>query len=204
MSELDKIIEMYIDFEKTVRAAMTALCTGHCSVCATVCCREELCRETIEAPFLCLLRKEAPALAAYSSIRGWLTDIGCALSIGRAPVCYHFLCTDILAAQNTQLDRYMLEVLAALINHIGKNALADRHLMEILDLEDLHRVKLPRFSKKLHEAQTAFNAVEAYLNTRCFDDNSISELTKILSRYPSGDGLQKTETRWKSVNSDSR
>lgn len=180
MSELDKIIEMYIDFEKKVSMTMTAMCTAHCSACATVCCREELCRETVEAPFLCLLRKEAPALAAYSSDRGWLTDSGCALSMGRAPVCYHFLCTDILASQNTQIDRYMLEVLAALINHIGKNALGDRHLVEILDLEDLQRVKLPQFSKKLLEAQTAFNAVEAYLNTRCFDEHSIPEITNIL------------------------
>jgi hypothetical protein len=113
-----------------------------------------------------------------------LTKKGCALSTGRAPVCYHFLGTDILATQTTQLDRYMLEVLAALINHIGKNALGDRHLVEILDLNDLHRLKLPRFSKKLHEAQTAFNAVEAYLNTRCLDENSIPDLTKILPRCP--------------------
>jgi hypothetical protein len=182
MSDLDKIIEKYIDFEKSLQAAMIAVCTGYCSACTTVCCREELCRETVEAPFLCLLRKEAPALAAYSSDGGWLSDNGCALSMGRAPVCYHFLCTDILAAHNTQLDRYMLEVLAALINHIGKNALGDRHLVEILDLDDLYCVKLPRFSKKLHEARAAFNAVEAYLNTRCFDEKSIPDLTKILPR----------------------
>jgi hypothetical protein len=163
---------------------MIAICAPQCRGCTNVCCREELCRETIEAPFLCLLHEKNLPSNSYNSRKGWLTKKGCALSTGRAPVCYHFLCTDILAAQNTQLDRYMLEVLAALINHIGKNALGDRHLVEILDLDDLHRLKLPRFSKKLHEARAAFNAVEAHLNTGCLDENSIPDLTKILPHRP--------------------
>ncbi len=185
MPDYDKIIGTYMDFEKKLQAPMKTVCAEYCSSCASVCCREELCRETLEAPFLRQLRKKAPAPVAYSSDQGWLTDSGCALSIGRAPVCYHFLCKDILAAQGTQLDRYLLKVLAALINHVGKNALGDRHLVEIFDSQDLHRVKLPRFLKKLHEAQAALNAVEAYLHSGYFDDISIPELTKILPGCPS-------------------
>jgi hypothetical protein len=184
MPDLDNIIQQYLNLEKKVQAAMKAICGPHCRGCTKVCCREELCRETIEAPFLCLLREESLPSAPYSSGKGWLTNTGCALSTGRAPVCYHFLCTDILAAQGARLDRYMLEVLAALINHIGKNALGSRHLVEILDIDDLHRIKLPRFLKNLDEARAAFNAVEAYLITRCFDENSIPDLTKILPHCP--------------------
>ncbi len=184
MPNLDNFIRQYLDFEKKVKATMIAICGPHCRGCTKVCCREELCRETIEAPFLYLLHEKSLPSTSYSSGKGWLTNTGCALSSGRAPVCYHFLCTDILAAQDTQLDRYMLEVLAALINHIGKNALGNRHLVEILNLDDLYRVKLLRFSKKLCEAQAAFNAVEAYLNTRCVDENNIPDLTKILPRCP--------------------
>ena len=184
MRDLDKFIQQYLEFEKQVKATMIAVCGPYCRGCANVCCREELCRETVETPFLCLLREKNLPSTPYSSHKGWLTDIGCALSFGRAPVCYHFLCTDILAAQDTRLDRYMLEVLAALINYIGKKALANRHLVEILDLDDLQRVNYSRLSKQLDEAQVAFIIVEAYLKTRYFDESSLPALTKILPYCP--------------------
>jgi hypothetical protein len=184
MGSLNLIVKQYLDFEKKVQKAMTAICGSHCRGCVNVCCREELCRETVEAPFLCRLSENSISSAVYGLRVGWLTVAGCALATGRAPVCYHFLCTDILDAQATRLDRYMLEVLAALINHIGKNALGGRHLVEILDSDDLHRVKLSRFSKKMDEAQAAFNAVEAYFKTRCFDQDSIPALTKIHPNCP--------------------
>lgn len=158
---------------------MTGKCAGHCCACTRVCCREELCRETIESPFLCLLCQKFPPPAAYSSQNGWLTKTGCALSIGRAPVCYHFLCSDILVSRPTPLDRYLLEVLAALINHIGKNALGRHHLVEIMNPDALNRVKLSRFKKKLAEARTALNIILNYFDHGQLDAGSLAEISCI-------------------------
>ena len=194
MADLDLLLREYARFEKSLRKAMTAMCAAHCCTCTRVCCREELCRETLESPFLHLLSRNSSPSAAYSSQNGWLTKTGCALSIGRAPVCYHFLCSEILASRPTAPDRYMLEVLAALVNHIGKNALGRRHLVEIMDSDDLQRVKLSRFKIKLAEAQTALNIIVDYFDHGQLDDGSISRLSRIRPLPSDNNLLEMTES----------
>ena len=179
MADLDLLLREYAQFEASLRKAMTAMCAAHCCTCTRVCCREELCRETLESAFLHLLSRNFSRSAAYSSQNGWLTKTGCALSIGRAPVCYHFLCSEILASRPTPLDRYMLEVLAALVNHIGKNALAGRHLVEIINPDDLCRVKFSRFNKKLAQAQAALKITMDYFDHGILDEKNISNLSRI-------------------------
>lgn len=179
MADLDILLREYARFEENLRRAMIGMCAGYCRACPHVCCREELCRETIESPFLRLLHQKFPPPATYSSQNGWLTRTGCALSIGRAPVCYHYLCSNILISQLTPLDGYLLEVMAALVNHIGKNALGRRHLVEIMNPEDLYRVKFTRFEKKLAEAQAALNLIVNYFDYGHIDAQRIDKLSRI-------------------------
>ena len=179
MADLDILLREYAQFEEALRTTMTGMCAVHCCACTRVCCREELCRETIESPFLHLLRRKSPPPVAYSSQNGWLTQTGCALGIGRAPVCYHFLCSDILVSQPTPIDAYLLEVLAALINHIGKNALGGRHLVEIMNPDDLLRVKLSRFEKRLDETRRALDIIVDYFDNGHFDAGCIAKLSAI-------------------------
>ncbi len=179
MADLDILLREYGQFEDRLRTAMTGMCAVHCCVCTRVCCREELCRETFESPFLRLLCQKYPPSAEYDSRNGWLTKTGCALSIGRAPVCYHFLCSEIMISRPTPLDGYMLEVLAALVNHVGKKALGRRHLVEILNSNDLTRVKLSRFKRKLVQAQTALDIIVDYFDHGTLDVGNISKLSQI-------------------------
>ncbi len=179
MADLDILLDEYAQFEDRLRKVMSAICAPHCCACNRVCCREELCRETIESPFLSLLRQKFPSPSAYCSQNGWLTRTGCALGIGRAPVCYHFLCSDILVSQPTPIDAYLLKVLAALINYIGKNALGRRHLVEIMNPDDLLRVKLLRFKKKLAEARSVLNIIVDYFDHGHLDARSLAELSRI-------------------------
>lgn len=201
MSELNKIVEKYIDFEKRLRAFMDTICAQHCRNCDDVCCRQEFCRETIESPFLSLLREKAPPLETYSSEFGWLTETGCALCMGRAPVCYEFLCTDILASQKTKFDRSMIKVLSALINHLGKNALGPRHLVEILHKEDLHRLRLARFEKRLNDAEAGLNVVTTYLRNQSFDGRYLPILVRITPSqvYVSKDFAKDEHRKQKSI-----
>ena len=179
MTDLDILVREYALYEDKVRTAMIGMCVANCRACTRVCCREELCRETIESPFLCLVRQQAPPMMNYSSVDGWLTKTGCALSIGRAPVCYHFLCSDILSSQPSIVDRYVLKALAALVTHIGKNALGHRHLVEIMDRDDLNRVKLSRFRKKMREARAALNVIMDYYKFALVEDDRFTTLSRI-------------------------
>jgi hypothetical protein len=163
MSELDRIIDKYINFEKNVRVMTDTICGPHCAHCDKVCCKPDFCRETIESPFLSHLLEKYPPPTTYSTESGWLTDTGCGLFIGRPPVCYEFLCENILASQQSEFDCYIMKILSALMTHIGKNAAGRRHLVELLHKDDLHRMRPLRFEKKLQEAQAAFGVVAAYL-----------------------------------------
>ena len=180
MSELDDIIEKYLDFEKDVRLMMDSVFARHCSCCDKVCCKRDFCRETIESPFLSHILEKSPPSANYDPESGWLTDVGCRLFIGRPPVCYEFLCEDILASQKSGFDRYMVKILSALMTHTGKNAAGGRHMVELLHQDDLHRMRLLRFEKKLQEARAAFGVVAAYMEKKYFEDKSLAILAKII------------------------
>jgi hypothetical protein len=180
MSELDYIIEKYLNFEKNVRVMMDSVCARHCSRCDKLCCNPDICRETIESPFLSHLLEAFPPSTTYNTKSGWLTDTGCGLFIGRPPVCYEFLCETILASQKSEFDCYMVKILSALMAHIGKNATGGRHLVELLAKDDLHRIRPLRFIKKLQEAQAAFGVVAAYFGKKCFEDVSFTVLAKII------------------------
>ena len=180
MSELDDIIEKYLSFEKDVRLMMDSVCAGHCSCCDKLCCNQEYCRETIESPFLSYILENYLPSTNYDTESGWLTDSGCRLFIGRPSVCYEFLCEDILASQKSEFDRYIFKILSALMTHTGKNAAGGRHMVELLHQDDLHRMRLLRFEKKLQEARAAFSIVAAYLGKKYFEDDSLAILAKII------------------------
>ena len=180
MSELDDIIVKYLRFEKDVRVLMDSICARHCSRCHRLCCNHDFCQETIESPFLSHILEKFPPSASYDIESGWLKDTGCGLLIGRPPVCYEFLCEDILASQKTEFDRYVVKVLSALMSHIGKNSVGGRHLVEILHEDDLQRIVPLRFEKKLQEAQAALGVIAAHLKKEIFEDSSFAILAKLV------------------------
>jgi hypothetical protein len=114
---LIRILEEYAAFETEVRRQLANICAPHCAVCKRVCCRPEYCRETIDSPFLALLNPEISPNSQYSADRGWLTLRGCALSAGRPPVCYQFICKKIFDSLPDDTSRYLLEVLSELVVH---------------------------------------------------------------------------------------
>lgn len=159
---LRQILEKYAAFETAVRRQISDFCAPHCSVCALVCCRAEFCRENIDSPFLSLLSSEIQCDAAYNAACGWLTSSGCALSAGRPPVCYQFNCDKILTSLPDDLNRYLIRVLSDLVPHIGKRALGNRHLVEIMDPAQLKKVKHGRFEKRLGESRNALQVIQSY------------------------------------------
>ena len=137
MDELEHILRDYAAFESEVRAFTSELWDQWCSNCREVCCKALYCRETFESPFLFLLLDKYSYQFHNNTQKAWLSEAGCRLSIGRPPVCYEFLCANILDAQQTGMHRYAMIVLSKLVSHIGKRALGPRHLIEIMDPADL-------------------------------------------------------------------
>ena len=180
MDELDHILKDYAAFEAEVGAFSSDLWFQWCSTCRKVCCQAVYCRETYESPFLFLLLKRHSHPVSYGTQQDWLSEAGCKLLFGRPPVCYEFLCATILEAQQTGMQRYAMIVLAKLISHIGKKALGSRHLIEVMDPDDLKKVRYSRFQKRLSEARNAFDVVQLFFSGHKLEDDALRVLSKIL------------------------
>ena len=181
-AKLTKIFKDYAAFETEVRHQMADICAPHCSICKRICCRSEYCRENIDSPFLTLLCAQTRLNTAYSTERGWLTPAGCALSAGRPPVCYQFICKKIFASLPDDIHRYLLAVLSELVPHVGKRALGSRHLVEIMKAVELERVDIDRFRKRLTEARNALGAIQSFTANRLLPDSALEALRKIKPR----------------------
>lgn len=179
MKPLSKIIEKYAAFEAEVGAYTQKNFQKSCSACNGACCRPEICEESLTSPFLTRLRQRFAPDAVFSDGRGWLKPTGCALPVGRPPVCYQFFCDAVFENRQTAEFRYAVSILSNLVNHVGKKALGGRHIVELQDSSELKRVNYTRFEKKLNEAARAFQLVRAYLNGNIAELNSSPILKKI-------------------------
>ncbi len=187
MDELEDILRAYAAFESEVRVFSSELWLQSCSNCREVCCKAVYCRETFESPFLYLLLKNHSHPAYNITQKNWLSEAGCKLSVGRPPVCYEFLCDNILDARRPGMQRYAMIVLSKLISHIGKRALGSRHLIEIIDPADLKKVRYSRFEKRLAVARNAFAVVQLIFKGNILENDALMVLSKI-SRLDSGKG----------------
>ncbi len=187
MDELEHILIAYATFESEVRVFSSELWFQWCSNCREVCCKSVYCRETSESSFLFLLLKKHSHQVSNGTQKDWLSEAGCKLSVGRPPVCYEFLCANILNDQQTGMQRYAMIVLSKLVSHIGKRALGSRHLIEVMDPADLKKIKYSRFQKRLSEARNAFDVVQLFFSGHKLENEALKVLSKI-SLLNSGKG----------------
>ena len=178
-AELIHILEEYAAFEAEVRQQLANICAPYCSICVRVCCRPEYCRENIDSPFLTLLSSGNSTNSVYSADRGWLTSSGCALSVGRPPVCYQFICRKIFDSLPDDTHRYLLGVLSELVVHAGKRAFGGNHLVEIMEVGKLERIDAKRLGNRLTEARNALEAIRSFAGYGALPDSTQKILTKI-------------------------
>ena len=184
MKSLSKIIEKYAAFEAEVGAYSKELHFDACSVCKGGCCQKEICTESLSSPFLSRLRQRFAPGAVYDSGCGWLTPSGCALPVGRPPVCHQFLCDRILNIRPGADFRYAVTILSNLVDLVGKKARGRKHIVELQDYSELNQINFPRVEKQLHEADAAFKRVRSFLDNDTAKLNP-SPILKKISPSPS-------------------
>ena len=178
-SDLCRIIEAYAAFELEINAYAAKLWQPFCAACKGVCCQPEYCRESLESPFLERLRECYPAKSVFRPDTGWLTETGCSLDRGRPSVCYQFVCDNILQAQISEEQRYLMNVFSNLINHAGKRALGHRHLIAIMDSDRIELLNYDRFAVRLNEAKQAFEQLQRCWEQGAIDEGALKVLAKI-------------------------
>ena len=179
MHSLLKTIEKYAALEAKVSAYTAKIFQKRCSACDGACCRPEICEESLTSPFLERLRQRFAPDAVFRDDRGWLKPTGCALPVGRPPVCYQYFCDAVFENRPKAEFRYAVTILSSLINHVGKNALGRRHIVELQDFSELNHVNYTRFEKRLNEANMVFKLVRDYLDGNVAELNPSPTLKKI-------------------------
>lgn len=174
--QLKHLLEEYAGLEREVQELVSAQCRDVCELCTSCCCRADLCEEALESPFLSLLHRQAEL---ESDAYGFLTETGCALEIGRPPVCYEFFCDELLDAQPDELHCNVLRILGRLPSYAGKNALGNTHLAEIMQEEELDHLAFHRLGKQLQNAREALDCIRDFYSTGVFSELSNRILRRI-------------------------
>ena len=129
---------------------ITSLCLPFCSRCINYCCKEKFCNESIDSFWLNLVwQNSGYQLSQYDADLGWLTGSGCRLDAGRPPVCYSFLCHEILTDLflKDPIDPFM--EIAKLIPFVGKNAIGKKHLVTLSAPEVMERLDFSKLSQSI-------------------------------------------------------
>ena len=166
MKNLEAFINGYAELESKIRSLMTELFEDTCGICTACCCRVDICEEAMQSAFLSLLLKQQGLDAKDLDDRyGWLDQQGCTLEVGRPPICYSYFCDQLLARLPDDDSRYATRVLGNLVDYVGREALNERHLVEIMNFDDLMKMDFDSLTLRLEEAQEACLVIEQFIET---------------------------------------
>jgi hypothetical protein len=136
--QLHAIRDVHIEVESILQSLSELQSDKPCLTCTSVCCREEMCRESIDSDFLRFLL--GPMVDGYDAESGWfVAGAGCRLSYGRPLVCYEFFCERFDMQESEQCRQ-----LSRALKTVYSRALAGQHILAVDDITKIsaHRLKI--------------------------------------------------------------
>lgn len=150
--QLYRIREVHIEVESILQSLAALQDDVPCASCASVCCKEAMCRESVDSDFLRFLL--GPVAEGYSVDAGWyVPGSGCRLSYGRPLVCYEFFCEKFESqdwTQPRQLSRVLRKVYA--------NAFAGQPMLVVEDISRITAHRLDIMYGRLENLREMANA----------------------------------------------
>lgn len=145
--------DLHIAIEKILQQ-ITLKHTGEsCSICGGVCCKEEICRESIKSAFLRFILGDE--VVKYREDTGWyMPETGCQLKFGRPLICYEYLCTEL---RNKRVDE-PVQISRKFIS-IYSNVSEKKHILEMDDVRKIKFHKLKQIVDKLKTLKEEVNDV---------------------------------------------
>jgi hypothetical protein len=133
---LHQIRAIHIEVESILQSLAALHDNNPCASCTHVCCKEVLCRESVDSDFLRFVL--GPRVGDYSVHDGWhVPGSGCRLDFGRPLICYEYFCErfDTRDVKTTrQLSRTLKTVYA--------NVFAGQHMLVVEDIGRISANKL--------------------------------------------------------------
>ncbi len=159
------LFRSYTSLEKKIQQRISEISQPICTKCTSRCCKEEICRESIESNFLSILIKDQQI--RYDPQNGWISPLGCGLSYGRPLVCYEFFCEQIEGSnkfQTSNMQQAVKEFVA-----IGSKAHGNAHLICVDNLGLISAGKIARINDRIGRLMAKLaNAINIEGQGRCF------------------------------------
>jgi len=138
--QLHRIRDVHIEVESILQSLAALQDDIPCARCTSVCCKEVMCRESIDSDFLRFVLGDR--VDGYSVDAGWyVPGSGCRLGYGRPLVCYEFFCESFGAQDWTELKR-----LSRAFKAVYANAFAGQHMLVV---DDIGRITANRLNVML-------------------------------------------------------
>lgn len=137
-AQLHRIRDLHIEMESILQSLAALQDDIPCARCTHVCCKEPLCRESIDSDFLRFVL--GARVDDYSVRDGWhVAGVGCRLSHGRPLVCYEYFCEQF----DTQAVR-TLRQLSRAFKTVYARVLAGQHILVVDDISRIsaHKQRL--------------------------------------------------------------
>jgi len=138
------LFQNYSSLEKEIQERTHQISNHFCNKCLSKCCKEKICRESIESTFLSILVEKQDV--EYDRKSGWISPSGCRLNYGRPLVCYEFFCEEIVMSSNFQASNIQ-QIIKEFIS-IGKRAHRNTHLICVDNLRIISLKKIVEFNDK--------------------------------------------------------
>ena len=143
--QLSILTDNYIILEKHIKSRISKITKSYCNSCLSICCKEEICRETIDSNFLHLLIKKQKL--KYNKISGWTSSKGCKIDYGRPLICYEYFCEKI---KNSKIFHSSgIEKLVKEFKAVGNSCYKKQHLICITNFEELSNVKIKKINENI-------------------------------------------------------
>ena len=150
--QLHRIRDVHIEVESILQSLAALQDDQPCAGCTRVCCKEVMCRESLDSDFLRFLL--GPLVEGYSVDAGWyVPGSGCRLSYGRPLVCYEYFCEKFETQNWSQLKQ-----LSRAFKTLYANAFAGQHILVVEDISRITANKLNIIYGRLENLREMANA----------------------------------------------
>lgn len=150
--QLYRIRDVHIEVESILQSLAALQGDNPCASCTSVCCKEVMCRESMDSDFLRFLL--GPLVEGYSVDAGWyVPGSGCRLSYGRPLVCYEYFCEK-FETQDVRSTRQLSRALKKVYSH----AFAGQHILVVEDISRISANKLRIIHDRLEKLREMANA----------------------------------------------
>ncbi|MFT4579727.1 MAG: hypothetical protein ACI8PD_000690 [Nitrospinales bacterium] len=149
---LEEIKSIHIGIEKILQYISSQSSSATCSMCVNVCCKEDICRESIDSDFLrFILGRKA---TDYHKDNGWFDKkTGCQITFGRPLVCYEYFCSQL----KSDVRVFKLQQLSKEFVNVYSRVFRERHILEVDNINLIPMHKLTKTLQKLKDFKVKAN-----------------------------------------------